>query len=99
RGLQTVTGGQKALPPRQQTLRAAIDWSHQVLSPAEQRLFRRLAVFASPCTIEAAEAVCDSGQDLGMDVLEGMASVVDQSLLRRCEGCDGEPRFEMLGTI
>ena len=70
-----------------------------MLSPAEQRLFRRLAVFAGPCTIEAAEAVCDSRQDLGMDVLEGMASVVDQSLLRRCEGSDGEPRFEMLGTI
>ena len=74
------------MPTRQQTLRATIDWSHQVLSPAEQRLFRRLAVFAAPCTIEAAEAVCDSRQDLGMDVLEGMGSVVDQSLLRRSRG-------------
>ena len=84
--LQVLTGGPKDVPTRQQTLRATIDWSHQVLSPAEQRLFRRLAVFAAPCTIEAAEAVCDSRQDLGMDVLEGMASVVDQSLLRRSEG-------------
>ena len=97
--LQVLTGGPKDVPTRQQTLRATIDWSHQVLSPAEQRLFRRLAVFAAPCTIEAAEAVCDSGQDLGMDVLESMASVVDQSLLRRSEGADGEPRFEMLETI
>ena len=84
--LQVLTGGPKDVPTRQQTLRATIDWSHQVLSPAEQRLFRRLAVFAAPCTIEAAEAVCDSRQDLGMDVLEGMASLVDQSLLRRSEG-------------
>jgi len=97
--LQVLTGGPKDVPTRQQTLRATIDWSHQVLAPAEQRLFRRLAVFAAPCTIEAAEAVCDSRQDLGMDVLEGMASVVDQSLLRRSEGADGEPRFEMLETI
>ena len=97
--LQVLTGGPKDVPTRQQTLRATIDWSHQVLAPAEQRLFRRLAVFAAPCTIEAAEAVCDAGQDLGMDVLEGMASVVDQSLLRRSEGADGEPRFEMLETI
>ena len=97
--LQVLTGGPKDVPTRQQTLRATIDWSHQVLSSAEQRLFRRLAVFAAPCTIEAAEAVCDSRQDLGVDVLEGMASVVDQSLLQRSEGADGEPRFEMLETI
>ena len=99
RCLQVLTGGPKDVPTRQQTLRATIDWSHQVLSAAEQRLFRRLAVFAGPCTVEAAEAVCDYKQELGMDVLEGMASVVDQSLLRRSEGPDGEPRFEMLATI
>ena len=97
--LQVLTGGPRDVPTRQQTLRATIDWSHQVLSPVEQRLFRRLAVFAAPWTIEAAEAVCDSRQDLGIDVLEGMASLVDQSLLRRSEGSDSEPRFEMLGTI
>jgi predicted ATPase len=97
--LQVLTGGPRDVPTRQQTLRATIDWSHQVLSPAEQRLFRRLAVFAAPCTIEAAEAVCDSRQDLGMDVLEGMASMVDQSLLRRSEWSESEPRFEMLATI
>jgi predicted ATPase/serine/threonine protein kinase len=97
--LQVLTGGPRDVPTRQQTLRATIDWSHQVLSPAEQRLFRRLAVFAAPCTIEAAEAVCDSRQDLGMDVLEGMASMVDQSLLRRSEWSESEARFEMLGTI
>jgi predicted ATPase/serine/threonine protein kinase len=97
--LQVLTGGPKDVPTRQQTLRATIDWSHQLLSPAEQRLFRRLAVFAGPCTIEAVEAVCDSGQDLGLDVLEGVASVVDHSLLRRSDGPDDEPRFGMLETI
>jgi tetratricopeptide (TPR) repeat protein len=99
RCLQVLTGGPKDVPTRQQTLRATVDWSHQALSPEEQRLFRRLAVFATPCTIEAAEAVCDYRQDLGMDVLEGMTSLVDQSLLRRFAGADSEPRFEMLETI
>jgi predicted ATPase len=97
--LKVLTGGPKDLPTRQQTLRATIDWSHEALSPTEQKLFRRLAVFASPYTVEAAEAVCDSRQDLGMDVLEGMATVVERSLLRRREGADHEPRFEMLETI
>jgi predicted ATPase len=97
--LQVLTGGPKDVPTRQQTLRSTIDWSHQVLSPEEQRLFRRLAVFTGPCTIEAAEAVGDLRQDLGLDVLEGLGSLVDQSLLRRGEGTDSEPRFEMLATI
>ena len=98
-GLQVLTGGPKDVPTRQQTLRGTIDWSHQLLSTAEQRLVRRLAVFARSCTIEAAEAVCDSGQDLGLDVLEGLASLVDHCLLRRTEGAEPEPRFEMLATI
>jgi predicted ATPase len=97
--LQVLTGGPRDVPTRQQTLRSTIDWSHQVLTPEEQRLFRRLAVFAGSCTMEAAEAVCDFAQDLGLDVLEGLGSLVDQSLLRRVEGAEGEPRFEMLATI
>jgi predicted ATPase len=97
--LQVLTGGPKDVPTRQQTLRSTIDWSHQVLTQAEQRLFRRLAVFAGSCTMEAAEAVCDFGQDLGLDVLEGLGSLVDQSLLRRALGAESEPRFEMLATI
>jgi predicted ATPase/serine/threonine protein kinase len=97
--LQVLTGGPRDVPTRQQTLRATIDWSHQVLSPAEQRLFRRLAVFARSCTIGAAEAACDSADDLGLDVLEGLGALVDHSLLRRSEGPDQEPRFEMLATI
>ena len=58
--LKVLTGGARDLPERQQTLRGAIDWSHDLLSPAERTLFRRMAVFVGGCTFEAAEAVCNS---------------------------------------
>ncbi len=67
--LELLTGGARDLPERQQTLRGAIKWSYDLLTPAEQRLFRRLSVFAGGCTLEAAEAVCDTSEDLGVDVL------------------------------
>lgn len=97
-GLQLLTGGARDLPERQQTLRAAMDWSYGLLNEAEQRLFRRLSVFVGGCTLEGAEAVCDAAQDLGVDVLEGVASIVDKSLLQQVEG-HAETRFLMLGTI
>src|SRR5205807_437418 len=65
--LQLFTGGARDLPVRQQTLRGAIDWSHGLLNEAEQRLFRRLSVFVGGCTLEAAEAVCNAREDLGLD--------------------------------
>ena len=97
--LQLLTGGARDLPERQQTLRATIAWSHDLLDPSEQRLFRRLGVFAGGCTLEAAEAVCNAKDDLGMEVLEGMEAMVDRSLLQRIERAAGEPRFAMLETI
>ena len=97
--LQLLTGGARDLPARQQTLRGAIDWSYDLLSPGEQRLFRRLSVFVSGCTLEAVEAVCNTRSDLELDVLEGMASLVDKSLLQRVERREGESRFVMLDTI
>ncbi len=97
--LQLLTGGPLDLPERHQTLRAAIDWSYSLLSSAEQRLFRRLSVFVGGCTLEAAEAVCDTRLDLGVDLLEGLSSLVDKSLIQRTDGADGEPRFAMLETI
>ena len=97
--LQLLTGGARDLPQRQQTLRAAIDWSHDLLSTAEQRLFRRLSVFAGGCTLEGVEAVCDAKADLDLDLLEGMASMVDKSLMQQVAQADSESRFLMLETI
>ena len=86
-----LADGSRTALPRHQTLRAAIDWSHRLLSGPEQVLFRRLAVFAGGCTLEAAEAVCNADGDLPIDVLEGVESLVAKSLLREV-GAGGEPR-------
>ncbi len=97
--LQLLTTGARDLPARQQTLRQAIDWSYDLLNEPEQKLFRRLSAFVGGCTLEAAESVCDTKKDLGLDLLDGMASMVDKSLARQIEQADGEPRFAMLETI
>ncbi len=97
--LQLLTGGAKDLPLRQQTLRGTIDWSYDLLSPAEQMLFRRVSVFAGGCTLEEVEAVCNTKQDLDLDVLDGMASLVDKSLVGQIETTYGESRFVLLDTI
>jgi tetratricopeptide (TPR) repeat protein len=97
--LQLLTGGARDLPERQQTLRAAMDWSYDLLSAAEQRLFRRLAVFVGGCNLEGVEAVCDTKGDLDLDLLDGMASMVDKSLVQQVEQAKGESRFVMLETI
>jgi len=97
--LDTLTGGARDLPARQQTLRKTIDWSHDLLSAAEQKLFRRLSVFAGGCTLEGAEAVGNTRRDLEIEVLEGMASLVDKSLVQHIEQKDHEARFAMLETI
>ena len=60
RRLHLLTGGARDMPERHQTLRAAMDWSYDLLSPAEQKLFRRLSVFVGGCNLEGAEAVCDT---------------------------------------
>ena len=97
--LELLTGGPRDLPARQRTLRAAIDWSYDLLNAAEQKLFRRLSVFVGGCTLEGAEAVCDTKADLGLDLLDGMASMVDKSLMQQVESVQGEARFVMLHTI
>lgn len=98
RRLTLLTGGARDLPARQQTLRNTIDWSYSLLDEAEQRLFIRLAVFMGGCTLEAVEAICNA-DDLALDTFEGLASLVDKSLLRQMEGLNDEPRFVMLETI
>jgi predicted ATPase len=97
--LNLLTGGARDLPTRQQTLRGTVDWSYGLLNPAEQTLFRRLSVFLGGCTLEAVEAVCDTAGDLGLDVLDGVASMVDKSLAQQVEQAAGEARFVMLSTI
>jgi predicted ATPase/serine/threonine protein kinase len=97
--LQLLTGGARDLPQRQQTLRAAMDWSYDLLSAAEQRLFRRLSVFVGGCNLEGVEAVCDTKGDLDLDLLDGMSSMVDKSLVQQIEHVKGESRFVMLETI
>ncbi len=107
RRLPLLTGGGRDVPARQQTMRDAIAWSYDLLPPPEQALFRRLAVFAGGFTLDAAEAVAGattaaaSGRAPATkpDVLDGVGSLVDQSLLRREERPGAEPRFAMLETV
>jgi len=97
--LPFLTGGGRDLPARQQTMRDAVAWSYDLLSLEEQGLFRRLAVFAGGFTLEAAEAVAVAPDGPGTDTFEGVASLVDESLLRQEDGPGGGPRFGMLETI
>ena len=96
RRLPLLTRGARDVPSRQQTMRDAIGWSHDLLTREEQTLLHSLAVFSGGCTLEAAEAVVDP--EATLDVFDGIASLVDKSLLRQKE-VKGEPRFRMLETV
>jgi tetratricopeptide (TPR) repeat protein len=98
-GFALLAAGSRDAPARHHTLRAAIDWSHELLEPAQRAVFRRLAVFAGASALEAAEAVCAPGGGRAVDVFEGLAALVEQSLLRQEEQPDGEPRYRMLETV
>jgi predicted ATPase/class 3 adenylate cyclase len=97
--LKFLTGGARDLPERQRTLRGAIAWSHALLDEGEQDLFARLSVFSGGCALEAVEAICDAEGDSMVDILEGLSSLVDKSILRQEERLEEEPRFVMLETI
>jgi predicted ATPase/DNA-binding XRE family transcriptional regulator len=106
RALPLLAGGARDLPARQRTLRDTIAWSHDLLAPAERRLFRRLAAFAGGWTLDAATAVTiDHARDDRMpdvDALGGLAALLDASLIGRAPvppADDAEPRFVMLETI
>jgi predicted ATPase/class 3 adenylate cyclase len=96
--LSFLAGGPRDVPARQQTLRQAIDWSYGLLPANEQAFFRSLGVFVGGWTLEAAEAVC-SPAALGLEALDTLSSLRDQSLVRIDEAAPGDLRFEMLETI
>lgn len=101
--LALLTGGGRDLPARHRTLRDTIAWSYDLLSPAEQAIFARLAVFVGTWTLEAAEAIARGEDDAGPDVLDGISSLLDKSLIRPDDLAAGdepaESRFAMLQTI
>ena len=97
--LEVLTGGAQDLPSRQQTLRNTLQWSYDLLSQEEQRLFRWLSIFVGGCTLEAAEAVCQAGGEQASSMLEGVASLLDKNLVQQTEREGGEPRFVMLETL
>ncbi len=116
--LGLLIGGAPDAPPRLQSVRGAIDWSYDLLTPVERTLFRRLSVFVGGCTVDAAEAIAGGEEIEGakdraafsatlpgpsasqtLDVLDTLASLVDQSLIQRLPTADSEPRLSMLETI
>ena len=103
RHLPVLATAAQDVPARQRTLHATIDWSYDLLEPAEQQLFTRLSVFAGGWSLEAAERVCNPGGELGLDTLDGISSLVDKSLVRPVAqaGADGseQSRFAMLQVI
>jgi predicted ATPase len=98
RRLEWLTGGLRDVPARQRTLRATIDWSHDLLSPAVQRLFARLAVFVGGWSLHAAEEICAGQGEDRVDVLGGLAALVDHSLVYRTY-VNGHIRFRMPATV
>ena len=93
-----LTGGSRTVLPRQQTLRALIDWSYDLLTDAEKALFRRLAVFVGGWTLEAAEAVCAGDGIESYEVLDLLTDIVDKSLVQVDESGDAI-RYQRLETI
>jgi predicted ATPase/class 3 adenylate cyclase len=100
--LEFLRGGARDLPARQQTLRDAIGWSFELLDTLEQRLFELLSVFPGGCLLGAVEATATGVETLdktGMDIVDGVTSLLEKSLIRQADQEGGEPRLVMLETI
>jgi predicted ATPase/DNA-binding NarL/FixJ family response regulator len=93
-----LTSGDRTAPPRQRTLRAAIDWSHDLLGAQEQVLLRRLSVFAG-WSLEMAEQICSGGDLPASDVLDLLATLTDKSLVVADTEAHAQTRYRMLDTI
>jgi predicted ATPase len=100
--LRVLSDGARTLPERQQTLHNTLKWSYKLLSMEEQRLFRRLSVFSGGCTLDAAEVIWRVGQETGslsLSAFDGVAALLDKSLLLQVEQEGEEPRLQMLVTV
>jgi predicted ATPase len=98
RPLALLEGGARDAPDRHRTLRATIDWSYELLEETEQHLFARLSVFTGGATLEAIDAICRPAEDLGLDLVDGLARLVECSLLKTEERGD-DLRFVLLETL
>jgi predicted ATPase/DNA-binding SARP family transcriptional activator len=96
---RVLTGGARTALPRQQTLRAVVDWSYDLLFDDERRLFRRLSVFSGGCTLDSAERVCSDGAVPEADVMDLLARLVDKSLVIVEAEADGSSRYRLLQTL
>jgi predicted ATPase/class 3 adenylate cyclase len=96
--LQMLVGGAHDLPERQQTIHGAISWSYDLLSADLKKLFCRLSVFAGGCALSTAETICQQLGKLKIDVLDGIAALLDNNLLLQNEEIAGEPRIRMFQT-
>lgn len=94
-----LSRGSRTAPARQQTLRAMVDWSYDLLTPEEGLLFARLSVFAGGLTLDAAEAICSGAGIERADVLDVLGRLVDKSLVTRQEGIEGSVRYRLLETL
>ena len=97
--LDVLTSGARNAPARQQTLRATLAWSYQLLAPAEQQLFRSLSVFAGGCTLQALEAITKQTGAGAVNVLDRVSTLLENNLVHQVEQPDGEPRLRLLETI
>jgi len=100
--LSLLSAQERNVPDRQRTLRRTIEWSYDLLTDTERRLFGRLAVFVGGADLDAIEAVANPAAELGLDTLDGVGSLVDKNLVRRVDAAgrdQDEPRFGMLETI
>ena len=97
--LAILVGGPRDLPQRQHTLRATIDWSYNLLDGEHRKLFRRMAAFVGGATVEAIESVCDTRQDLKVNLWDALELLADNSLIRRIDFDETEPRFALLETM
>jgi predicted ATPase/DNA-binding CsgD family transcriptional regulator len=96
---RVLTGGNRTALPRQRTLRAAVDWSYDLLSDAERALLRRQAVFAGGWSLEAAEAICAGDEIEPFEVLDLLQRLVDRSLVAAEAHADGSTRYHMLEML